>query len=376
MTAPPPPAAGDASGGPSRLYWRSLYLAAWVPVAVLVTALLVIATPLGPPAALAFGLPLLAVLAQLGVTAGYVCRANPLYRGDRGVSRSEALRAAAAVTGAAVAIGGLWLVAGRVWSGLLGRFDAFAGLPALFPRLVPLLFAVGVLLYLLAAAGFYLAQALEASQRAERRALEARALAREAELKALRAQIDPHFLFNSLNAVAALAGSDPPAARRMALLLADFLRRTLRLAPRTSVPLAEELALVGAYLEIERVRLGDRLRLRQTVAAGLDGLAVPPLVLQPLVENAIKHGVARCLDGGEVDLDVTAAGGRLRLTVINDRDPEAAVALPGVGLGLDNLRRRLAATYGRDARLSAAAEGPRYRVEVELPAERDAAGVG
>src|SRR5262249_49528922 len=134
----------------------------------------------------------------------------------------------------------------------------------------------------------------------ERTALEAKVQTRDAELRALRAQINPHFLFNGLNAVASLAGSDPMRARQMCVMLADFLRRSLALGGRAEVTLAEELELAERYLEIERVRFGSRLEVALDVEPETLHCMVPALVLQPLVENAVTHGIAQSLEGGAV----------------------------------------------------------------------------
>src|SRR4029079_2516584 len=149
----------------------------------------------------------------------------------------------------------------------------------------------GFLLYLLAMAVSYLAAAFEVSRDAERRGLELQVLAREAELRALRAQLDPHFLFNSLQSISALTTADPPAARRMCLLLADFLRDTLAVGSQARIPLRSELLLAQRFLEIEQVRFGERLRVDIEPEQAGD-IAVPPLILQPLVENAVRHGIA------------------------------------------------------------------------------------
>src|SRR5207244_13543154 len=169
---------------------------------------------------------------------------------------------------------------------------------------LPILFLSGVLLFLLAIVFNYLLITFEASQRAENKALELQVLAREAELKALRAQIDPHFLFNSLNSINALVMTDPAAARRMCVLLADFLRGSLKLGSEKQIPLAEEIRLTECYLDIERVRLGSRLRVEREIEPQCEGCLVPPLIMQPLVENAIVHGVAPSLDGGVVRVQV------------------------------------------------------------------------
>lgn len=347
--------------------WLAPYFAAWLLPGALLVALLAGATSFSPAAAAALGLPLTLLLAQLCLTAAYLCRAFPLAPGGARLAGSLLAVAVAALVTCA-----LWIALGRLWAQALAALTpAFGALPGGYPEAVPPLFAAGVLLYLLAAAGHYLAASLAASRGAERRALEARLSAREAELRALRAQIDPHFLFNSLNAVASLAGSDPPAARRTALMLADFLRRSLRLAEHESVPLREELEAVRAYLEIERVRFGERLRVEESIAAGVEELPVPPLILQPLIENAAKHGIARRLEGGTVILEAARRAGGLLLAVTNETDPEAGAGGVGggrgEGIGLANVRRRLDAAYGRHARLTAAARDGRFRAELLLP---------
>lgn len=356
---------------PAARGWLGPYFAAWLPPAALLVALLAGATSLSWGRAAALGLPLALLLAQLCLTAAYLTRAFPLAPAGGRLARSLV-----AVTMAAVVTCALWVALGRLWAGALAALAAgFYDLPARYLEAVPPLYAAGVLLYLLAAAGHYLAASLAASRQAERRALEAQVLAREAELRALRAQIDPHFLFNSLNALAALAGGDPPAARRVALLLAGFLRRSLRLGERAAVPLGEELEAARAYLAIEQVRFGERLRVEERIDPEVEALAVPPLILQPLVENAIKHGIAGRVDGGTVTLEAARDSGGLRLAVINDRDPEAPAG-GGEGIGLANVRRRLDAAYGRRARLSAAPFDGGFRAEVALPAEEAAPAPG
>src|SRR5260370_2632838 len=116
---------------------------------------------------------------------------------------------------------------------------------------------------------------------------EAELLAREAELKALKAQIDPHFLFNSLHSISALTAVDAGRARDMCIRLSDFLRNSLRLGERTTIPFSEELALARTYLEVEQVRFGQRLRVAQDIEEAYCDCDVPPLLLQPLVENSI-----------------------------------------------------------------------------------------
>src|SRR5262249_19044525 len=154
----------------------------------------------------------------------------------------------------------------------------------------------------------------------ERRILETQVTAREAELRALRAQLNPHFLFNSLNSINALVGADPEGARRMCAGLGDFLRRTLALGARASVTRDEDLALVRRYLGREQVRFGERLQVEESVTGEARECRVPPLLLQPLVENAIKHGIQDRLDGGTIRVEARRDGALLRVVVENPVD--------------------------------------------------------
>lgn len=209
-------------------------------------------------------------------------------------------------------------------------------------------------------------QAVSASAELERRELESQLAAREAELRALRAQIDPHFLFNSLNAMSGLVVPDPTRAREMIRRLAAFLRESLVLGRTAQIPLAQELALVEQYLEIERVRFGSRLQFVMTGDAD-PATPVPPLLLQPLVENAVRHGIATCLEGGTIGVRTEQRGDLIWITVDNPRDPDGA--RPGTGFGLDIVRRRLAAMYGQRSAVATEAGEQHYRVSLTLPAE-------
>jgi two-component system sensor histidine kinase AlgZ len=203
-------------------------------------------------------------------------------------------------------------------------------------------------------------------QRAQLHLAQAQAAARDAELRALRLQVNPHFLFNALNAVSALVSAQANReANRMLGCLADFLRATLAHDGRHEHTLAEELALLDAYLEIEKARLGERLRLTMKAGPDLLDSAVPYLMLQPLVENAVRHGIAPLATPGRLDIRVERSGGRLLVEVHNDgRRPEKA----GDGIGLANVAERLRHLYGADQQLDAGwrADG-RFGVRLALP---------
>lgn len=341
-----------------------LYLISWLPLVPLV-ALLLQRGGIPWREALAEGFPLVLVYAQICLAAWYVCRAAPL----RPV---RPLRLTLAQLSAAVLSSAAWVLVGWGWAGLLGSLSVpipeLAGAADRFLDVAPQLFALGVPLYLLAAALHYLILALEKSQEAERRELEARLRTREAELRALKAQIDPHFLFNALNTVSALIGSDPAAARRMTILLAEFLRRSLRLGSREEIPLGEELAHASSYLAVERARFGDRLRIEEHVDEACLRCRVPSLILQPLVENAVRHGIAQLLEGGAIRIEARRSEGLLHLAVENPCDPDHRPPR-GEGVGLANVAARLRALHGRQAGTAAVAEEGSFRVELRLPAQ-------
>lgn len=270
------------------------------------------------------------------------------------------------IGGGATVTAVLWAVAGRAW---LDLWRALTSMPVVAPRaFLPLSAAIAAVLFIAMGAVHYALVVQDSRQEVLRRALDAEVGAREAELRALRAQINPHFLFNCLHSIGALAGSDPEQARRMCQELADFFRDSLRAGSERLVPLATDVALAERYLAIERIRFGDRLRPTIHLAPDAGAVRVPPLLLQPLVENAVRHGIASLVEGGEVTLDLVLAGPELRITMENPFDPDARRA--GTGIGLTNVRARLAGLYGDRALLTAGPTGDRFRVEVRLPVDR------
>jgi LytS/YehU family sensor histidine kinase len=228
--------------------------------------------------------------------------------------------------------------------------------------------AVGALFYALVAAFHYLLASLRAAHDADERAATLAVKAREAELAALRARVQPHFLFNSLNTIHALITADPASARRTCVALADFLRDSLRTANGRPIPLADELALVRAYLAVEQVRLGPRLVVHEDVEPGGLACRLPPLLLQPLVENAVRHGISRLEAGGTLRLVARRSGDLLTLQVANPYDPKAPPR-PGHGQGLASVRERLAAAFGDEARVDVRRDGDVFDVTLHLPAD-------
>jgi hypothetical protein len=334
------------------------YIAIWIPLGVLLAGLLAVQGLLGWVDAMLVAIPLSISYGFLSLSAWYVTGGSP-------VERAGALRVAVTATAASLLSSALWLLIARGWLGVIASFGSRVETAAAFRAAAPTLFAFGFLLYLLAMAVSYLGAAFAVSRDAERRGLELQVLAREAELRALRSQLDPHFLFNSLQSISALTTAEPAAARRMCLLLADFLRETLALGARDRIPLSAELTLVRKFLSIEQVRFGDRLHV-EIESDGADEVPVPPLLLQPLVENAVTHGVAHVLEGGTVRVRAVQRAPRVTVTIDNPCDPDRPPGR-GTGLGLRNVRERLETAYGGEAFVTAEERGGRFVVKVEIP---------
>ena len=189
----------------------------------------------------------------------------------------------------------------------------------------------------------------------------------DAQLRALRAQLNPHFLFNTLNAATTLLHRDPDGADAMLTRLGELLRMTLRADPDHETALTEEIALLDRYLAIMRIRFSDRVTVTCTVDPRVSEALVPSFVLQPIVENAFEHGVARLQRPGHIEIDARPVNDSLVLSV-GDNGPGPGPTEHGTGVGLANTRRRLAELYGGDASLELVAPPTGGTlVEVRLP---------
>lgn len=214
-------------------------------------------------------------------------------------------------------------------------------------------FQIWITGYIAAAGWFYFLQYQKHSREQAVREANLQKLSREAELKALKAQVNPHFLFNTLNSINALVIKDPKKTREMITRLGNMLRYVLDVSESDFVPLRREMEFVEDYLAIEKTRLGEKLQLYVNVDKNLMDVPVPPIILQPLVENAIKHGVAKQARGGWVRIDVKAEKGNLKYQVT---DSGGKLSPPGKnlnvtlnqGLGLKNIRERLKCIFNDD----------------------------
>ncbi len=344
-----------------HLVW---YLAAWIFIGNAVAAILSANGDAPHANTIFFCLPVCLTFGFVAMSAYYVCRSQPLAR--------RRLPRLFAIYGFASLLSGLILVVlCRAWASV---GEAIGTSWSITPEAVkyPLsIFGFGAGAYLLSILTHDVFLAMDNLRQSELRERESRTLAREAELQLLRMQINPHFLFNSLNSISALTSVDAAAARAMTIALAQFFRQTLALANQEKTTLAAEFALCESFLAVEKIRFGAKLQANlQADDTALQAM-IPPMILQPLLENAIKHGIRTLTAGGVIDTRVTQQGAWLYLVVENPMDPDAG-AQQGTGTGLENIRRRCAALYDNRARVEWGGNAPgRFTVTLTLPFETD-----
>jgi two-component system LytT family sensor kinase len=208
----------------------------------------------------------------------------------------------------------------------------------------------------------------EEEQENRQRRNDAERLSKEAELFKLRQQLAPHFLFNSLNSISALIGSQPEQARKMIQQLSDFLRGNLKKEDQQWVPLSEELQYLELYLDIEKVRFGHRLSTEISCEEDCLGLKLPPMLLQPIVENAIKFGLYDTTDAVTITIRARRIeGGYVRIDVVNPFDPETSRPKKGTGFGLTSIQRRLYLLFARPDLLETHVENNLFTTTVKIP---------
>ena len=343
-----------------KLFWYEL---AWLAAGAGFAALLRLDEQADWTGALAFALPLCVVWSFDVLSAYYVCRSQPYSQRRWPVTLSL-------FGGASLLQALVWLGVGEAWNYLGGgilRGRPFVAMPSAG---WVMFFVGGLALYLLSLLAHDVLIAFETVQDAARREAESRVLARDAELQMLRTQINPHFLFNSLNSISALTGFDPAAARDMTVDLAQFFRRTLALAERERITLGEEVTLSEHFLAIEKRRFGAKLNAELRVSPEAAQCLLPPMTLQPLLENAIKHGIRQVDGGGTIAVDALVRDGWLHIAVAN---PVAREDTPssGHGVGLKNIRERLAVLYGARARIAWRRSESQFAIEINLPVDKE-----
>ncbi len=205
--------------------------------------------------------------------------------------------------------------------------------------------ALGLLYYAVIILVYHLIKYYDDLRERSQQQTQLESMLKESELEMLKSQINPHFIFNSLNSIASLTITAPSQAREMVVKLSDFLRYSLGKENKQLNSLEEELANLLLYLEIEKVRFGDRLKVETEITEDAKHLELPNLILQPLIENAIKHGIYESLGDVTIRLKASEENGVLRVSMTNEFDPDA-VSKKGKGIGLKNVRERLRVIYG------------------------------
>ncbi len=230
----------------------------------------------------------------------------------------------------------------------------------------PYRIGTGVFIYCLLILTYYLFVSL--SNLSEKMAREARleSLVKETELKMLRSQINPHFLFNSLNSISSLTITDPDKARLMVIKLSDFMRYALSRKDEQPVTLQSEFDNIRLYLDIERVRFGDRLSIEETMDSLCMEVKIPVMILQPLYENAVKHGVYESTGKVTISTSVISTNEYCEITITNNYDPEA-ISAKGTGTGLSNVSRRLELSYGNKAMLKTEKQNGIFTSKLFIP---------
>ena len=336
------------------------FFIAWIPLTALVVVLLHIrglSWVQSSILAVCFGVP----LSIASASSQYMCRVLPL-------KRSRLTQVIPALVGACLVVSGGWAA---TFYSICRTFECLQ--PEKLSEVTVLLFMLGDAYFAFSLIIHYLIIAVAQTREAEKSADEARVLGREAELRALRAQVNPHFLFNSLNSVAALVSISSERAREMVLLLSDFFRSTLAFGKQETVSLGQELTLVDKYLQIEAVRFGDRMEIDNDIDRSCDHLVLPPLLLQPLYENAVKHGVSTSVETVTIRTSVTRVENAVQIIIANEYDEDAAPRR-GTQTGLSTTRERVKRFFGDGARIAAVKNAGQFTVTLVLPEKKKATG--
>ena len=295
----------------------------------------------------------------LGLGIWYLVRFNPLSKNISRTMLNHAISAIIAVF--------LWASLGKSLIGIIpigdDDYTNFLADSNLGRNLV------GFALYALFSLSFYLIEHYESLQDRIREELELKALVNEAHLKSLKSQINPHFLFNSLNSINFLTLVSPEKARDMIIKLSDFLRYSAGKQNQEHATIEEELRHMNIYLDIEKIRFGKKLEVKTSIDETCINAKIPNFILQPLLENAIKYGVQESLDTKPITIKCSKSGTFLRIEVENEFDD--VVNAKGEGIGLNNIKDRLKILYGREGLLQIESSNNIFKVIIEIPQENE-----
>jgi two-component system, LytTR family, sensor histidine kinase AlgZ len=333
----------------------------WLIIGALLACVLIFSAQASPLGALAFALPAMLVLGTLSASAYYVSANFNITQRRFSVAVLLSLSAVS--------------VASFFWILLCALIEKTLHLTALPNTTVQLTGETYLSLCILAAITYALSVFIydalltrQALTGVETRETARNLWARDTELKALRAQINPHFLFNSLNSISALTSINPSKARDMIIQLSQFFRETLSTADSTLITLSKELEICEHFLQIEKLRYGDKLQINYHLDTQLLNSLIPPLCLQPLLENAIKHGASLRTETSAIEVEIQQQQQRLYLIVTNAFSSHNTFLKPeGTNTGLPNLQARLALLYHGQALVHWQKSDTHFRVEIILP---------
>lgn len=265
---------------------------------------------------------------------------------------------------ASLALLTLWFgVSHMLTTALLDKYPHYIELTQ---RIIPLRLLTGAFLLMILMAMYHLFIFYHHLEEQKYKAMQLTKQVREAELKALKAQLNPHFLFNSLNSIGSLTITDPDGARVMLNQLSDFLRYSLHRNHSDLISLREELKNMNRYLEIEKVRFGDRLICETEYTSQSLDLKMPAMLLQPIYENAIKHGLSESIEPVTIRTYCQVNNGNLEISIINNYDPEAITA-KGEGVGIEHVRNTLSNVYNQESLLTISRENNHFEVSLTIP---------
>lgn len=333
-------------------------LAVTIGIAQAAYTLVYYALPAG--VAIADGLIFGVVLGILGTAIWYVVRYND-------PEKSTAIQILLSHVAGSIVFNGMWILISGILVKLFINLTLYDNY--LFGQVSGRI-SGGFLFYVLLVFLYYIYVYIQHNREKQSREEEWQNQIREARLNALKFQINPHFLFNSLNSVASLTLTNPEKAHGMVIALSEFMRYSLRKQQDDMVPLELELNNIGLYLQIEKIRFGDNLSYRFEMDELCRSCLIPNLILQPLFENAIKYGVYEASKPVEILLEAKKHPGILEITVVNDIDPES-VPVKGEGVGLTNISDRLRLLYGSAKLLTAELSENQFKVTILIPDRLD-----
>ncbi len=265
----------------------------------------------------------------------------------------------------------LWLLLGSWWADLIRELGMDSA-KNYFRHTQSINLLIGAALYLMWVLAHYAFIQAAAAEQAHSQQLEKKLLISQVELQMVKASVHPHFMYNCLNMLANLALVQPEKVHDICVQMSDFLRYSVNYGNKAWVTLGEELNHISNYLHIEHERFGERLQTQLQVDENLRALQVIPLILFPLVENSIKHGIGSSSEPGYVHIQLAQEGEVLIIRVVNSYDPEAKPKR-GTGLGLESLRKRLMASFGLAAAVTTQANEQEYSVTLRIPLHKQTA---